>query len=259
MRYITFSILTAVIFLSGCAFHGIMPEQYDGEQLTRDRDAINAYIDNGQILNPDPSRYPFAESTVLSETLDIVRESADGGAVTVESGRYAVPDDLEAGVYSIEIAPEVSSSAVVVYDRDGVRVFETSLLGNNNISHVILDDGYSLEFKTRFGTVDITQIQVEPVSGDSELYIPQGMYTVGAALPAGEYRLLSGELLIMRRDGTPEVYWNTYGESYEYRMERTMSDDYRPEELESADKTISVSLEEGDVIIAQKFLVIDSK
>ena len=259
MKYIKLTILTSIIFLSGCAFHGIMPAQYDGEQLERDNNAIDAYVDSGRVLNVNASRYPFVESTVLDELGAVVEKSVDGNTETFEAGSYDVPDDIDAGIYMIEISPEVSSSAVVVYDSDDVRVFETSLLRNNNMSHVILNDGYRLEFKTRFGTVDISQIKTEPISSDDEIYIPQGMYVVGAQLPAGEYQLISEELLLMRQDGTPEVYWNSYGESYEYRMERTMSNDYRPEELEQIDNSLIVRLEEGDMIIAQKFLVIAPK
>ena len=256
MKHIKISILLSVLFLSGCAFHGIMPAQYDGEELARDESSIDAYINNGQIMNVNESRYPYIESTTLVDAAGVVSGSADGETETLEAGSYSVPEDLEAGVYMLEIGREVSSSAVVVYDSEDVRILETSLIRDNNIAYVILDEGYRLEFKTRFGTADITPIQAEEISSEESVYIPPGMYSVGEQVPAGEYQLISEELLLMRQDGTPEVYWNSYGESYEYRMERTMSDDYRPEELEAIDNSIVVNVEAGDVIIAQKFLVL---
>lgn len=90
------------------------------------------------------------------------------------------------------------------------------------------------------------------------LYMPQGMYVVGEHIDAGEYELITEELLLTRGDGTPEVYWNSYGETYEYVMERTMSDDYRPEELKENGQTIAVELHGGDIIIAEKYLVLST-
>lgn len=256
MKYIKLSAIACAVFLSGCAFHGIMPAQYDGEQLVRDEVAIEAYLERDQILNMNESRYPFIESTELINLVDVAANAEPGETEVFEAGDYEVPGDLEPGVYRLEIGRDVSSSAVVVYDSDGVRVMETSLLGNNNISEVILDEGYRLEFKTRSGTLNITPVEIFSISVEESLYIPQGMYVVGAQLPEGDYQLISEELLIMRQDGTPEVYWNSHGESFEYTMERTMTDDYRPEELEVVDNRIQVSLEAGDIIIAQKFLVL---
>lgn len=257
MKQIKLGILSSVILLSGCAFHGIMPEQYDGESVSRNNDAIDAYVNHGQILNLNETRYPFIESTELVNLADVATSAQAGDTEVIEAGSYNVPADLEAGVYRLEIGNEVSSSAVVVYDSNNVRVLETSLLGRNGVSEVMLDDGYRLEFKTRFGTLNVTPIEIEQFAPEEDtLFIPQGIYVVGGQLAPGDYQLSSEEILLMRASGDPEVYWNSYGESYEHLMERTMSDDYRPVELQDKDANVSVSLESGDILIVQKVLVI---
>lgn len=253
MKLLKLSALFSASLLSGCAFHGIMPTQYDGENLARDTEAIKAYVNHGQILDVNEIRYPFIESEDLVNLVDV--EGTSGDTESVEAGAYNVPEDFEAGIYLLEIGPDVSSSAVVVYDSEDVRVFETSLLRRNGISHVILDDGYRLEFKTRYGTLNVTPVESEMMEADEEsLFIPQGMYIVGEHIEAGNYNLLSEEILVMRNDGVPEVFWNSYGETYEYVMERTMSNDYRPEELDETVDEVVVNLAEGDVVVVQKYL-----
>lgn len=257
MKHIKLSILLSVVFLSGCAFHGIMPQQYDGETLERNNEAIDAYIDHGQILTPNVVRYPFIESTELVELVDVARDAQGDETESVEAGAYDVPEDIEAGVYRLEIGGDVSSSAVVVYDSNDVRVLETSLLGRNGVSEVMLDDGYRLEFKTRFGSLDVTPTEIEEFTPeDGAIFIPQGIYVVGEQLAPGDYQLISEEMLLMRSDNTPEVYWNSYGTSYEHVMERTMSDDYRPVELQDKDASVNVNVRDGDILIVQKYLVI---
>ena len=255
MKLLKFGMLASAVMLSGCAFHGIMPTQYDGEPLERDGEAIDAYVNDGQMINVSAVRYPFIESNDLTGLAEV--EGSDDDTEVIEAGEYTVPDDFEPGIYQLEIGGDVSSSAVVVYDSDDVRVLETSLLGRNGTSHVMLDDGYRLEFKTRFGTLHVTPIESEMVeAGEEGLVIPQGIYIVGEHIEAGDYSLKSEELLVMRNDGAPEVFWNSYGVTYEHVMERTMTDDYRPDELAESDLEVIVNLSEGDVVIVEKVLSI---
>lgn len=258
MKLLKLSILMSTVFMSGCAFHGIMPTQYDGEVIKPNSEAIDAYVNHGQMLNVSEIRYPFVESVELNELVDVVGKSGD--TETFEAGEYDVPRDMDRGIYRLENGPEVSSSAIVVYDSEDVRVFETSLIGRNGMAHIVVDEGYRFEFKTRYGTLNVTPIESEMVDdSEGELFIPQGMYIVGEHIEAGEYDLLSEELLVMRGDHSPEVYWNSYGATYEYVMERTMTDDYRPEELTGSVDDVVVHLEVGDVVIVQKYLGLTKK
>ncbi|WP_411842520.1 hypothetical protein [Salinicoccus sp. HZC-1] len=235
-----------ILFMSACAFNGIMPEHYDGQKVEKDREAITQFAENNRLTTEGLSeRYPFIDSTEI-----IGSEPSTGSAGTLEPGTYPVGGEIEPGRYQVAVSEKVSASAVVVEDSAGNRIIELAL-GTRSPSTVLdLKAGYSFSFKTRTGEVHLEPQNHEPrqPADDGTLQIPPGIFEAGTHLEPGTYRLVTEVLPLLNENGEPEIYWNLNPAQPEMEVSSGETGEEMPPEGEAE---VMVDIHENDMIVTE--------
>lgn len=284
-KHILLTTLLASVVLSGCSFHGVWPQSYDGIEINNQPESNAVFAETGELLRYDEERrYPFVASEDLVNVPEHVSVDADGDAeeievVELEPGEYVVGEveGLEAGYYMVNMVVEgweAGGAAVVVRDTAGVQILEISL---SSAAHLMLNDGYTVEVASSRNTVELMPV-LEMDENFEDMYfrefdgmVMQGMHVVGDTLPSGTYELLSLELNVMRADGTPQVFVNSLTElagafagimmQQDMMMGQTpgsgADDETAAEEDDSTEDRVIVELNDGDVVLNERLLVME--
>ena len=190
-------------------------------------------------------------------------EGVDEEPAMFGAGEYIVGEDIEPGNYTVFMNYEdgTESAAIVVTDRADVRILELSL---DMVAHVVLLEGYTFEVVSSRNEVGLRPLDLELTTMTNDMgQVMQGMHIVGDTLPSGTYSLLSLELMLMRSDGTPQVFINANTEISGMTMEYMMMDgiyvDHTQQEEveEEVAEPILVELNDGDVVINERGLFME--
>lgn len=263
------------MLLAGCQFQGIWPQTYDGVPINKNSEANARLHETGELTSYNQEmRYPYMESKDILLTPDVDNsiteaEMEDMEVITFEAGEYVVGEDIEPGQYIAykEMETGTEAAALIVTDRDDVRMLEFSVGWN---SHLNLLEGYTLEVVSSRDSVSFRPVISD---GDSMMrgesgHIMQGHHIIGDTLPSGTYSLLSLELMLMRADGTPQVFINSHSEfagiqgmfkqqMMEMEMQGFIVHDDTDEVEEEEIKPILVELHDGDVVINESELYME--
>lgn len=256
--------LAGSVVLAGCQFQGIWPQSYDGIPVNNNPEGNRIFHETGELTSYDQEmRYPYMESSDILLMPDADEDNIDDEIIMFEAGEYIVGEDIEPGNYTAFMNYEdgTESAAIVVTDRDDVRILEFSL---NTEAHLILLEGYTLEVVSSRNEVEFRPLDLELTEMTNDMgHVMQGQHIIGDTLPSGTYSLLSLELMLMRSDGTPQVFINANTEISSMRMEMMMMDvmfvDHTLEEEVEEDviEPILVELNDGDVVINERGLFME--
>ena len=192
-------------------------------------------------------------------------ENVDDEVTMLAADEYIVGEDIEPGNYTVFMNYEdgTEAAAIVVRDSNDVRILEFSL---DMVAHVILLEGYTFEVISTRNEVGIRPLDLELTTMINDMgHVMQGMHIIGDTLPSGTYSLLSLELMLMRSDGTPQVFINSNTEISGMTMEMMMlqtqgyyHDGTLQEEVEEEPvEPILVELNDGDVVINERGLFME--
>lgn len=252
------------MFLAGCQFQGIWPQTYDGIPVNNNAEANRIFHETGELTSYDQElRYPYMDSTDIVLMPDVESEED----YFFEAGEYVVGEEIEPGTYVayLEFMDGTEAGAIVVRDRDDVRILEISIEG---AAHLILLEGYTVEIVSSWNEVGLrpSDPELDTFTSEESGHVMQGHHIIGETLPSGTYSLLSLELMLMREDGTPQIFVNMNTEISRFSMDLMMMEmqgyhvqDATLEEVEEEDpvEPILVELNDGDVVINERGLFME--
>ena len=258
--------LVSSVFLTGCQFYGIWPQSYDGIPINNNPEGNALFHETGELTNYNQEmRYPYMESTEILLAPDVDNsiteaEVEDMEVITFEPGEYIVGEDIDPGIYIsfMDFVDGTEAAAIIVTDNDDVQILEINLEGQ---AHLYLNEGYTVEVVSSRNEVMFRPMieEIDRITNDGG-FVMQGHHIIGDTLPSGTYSLESLELLLMRADGTPQVFVNTATNlvvPFSMGDLQTLSpEDY--ERLfggnEDEEEQLLVELNDGDVVINERGL-----
>lgn len=263
-KYLLLLTLVCSVLLAGCQFQGIWPQTYDGIPVNNNAEANRIFHETGELTSYDQElRYPYMDSTDIL----LMPEAESEEDYVFEAGEYVVGEEIDPGTYIafMETVDGTESAAIVVTDREGVRILELSLEG---AAHLILLEGYTLEIVSSRNEVVLRPVdtEIDRFTSEESGHVMQGHHIVGETLPGGTYSLLSLEMMLMRSDGTPQVFINANTEISGMTMDMMMMqtqgmyyhDGTIQEEVEEEPvEPILVELNDGDVVINERGLFME--
>lgn len=245
-------------FLTGCTgWTGLIPEQYDGKQIERDEEAIEAFEDRQEIVGKAKELYldePFS-SNIHQPAL-----SFEGTTETLlEEKMYVIGEDLPESRYLFAIVePGRNSGHIRLEDAEGNRIADEYLdiqsgimtveldLHEGNLLHVSGGEKLGIYASASGELADELPIsgwieEMNRVASEDSNTLQTGIWEVGAQLSAGEYKLVD-----QPRTGFIYIFSKNETEPRIIEMQGAYTTGANDPEVVETGPVTSLTLKEGD-------------
>lgn len=261
-KAVGFSLAFASLFLSGCqGWTGVAAERYDGQKISKDTDAIDAYQERQEIKGKAKELYLL--ESFSPEIGQSVLPFIEKEPVFLETKTYEIGKDLPASRYILTYADwDKGSGHVRVEDSEGRLIAEEFIHPHIGVQYFTADlhEGDKLQMTgTELGDlVALTTEEIpteftgyggmeEMVLEEDTVNIQTGIWQVGTHIEPGEYELVDqpgeGFVYLFESEGAEPVLIELNGQ--------TVDIDPHTFEVITTGDPIPLILSEGQVLYLQ--------